>query len=111
MPPKRKAAGAARAAPAARRSAKKAAPPPAAAEAAAQPPASKRQRSQARRGGRGRSDAAQPTSWLELADCEQFQTEVAEITDRAALRMFLQHLQETDPQKHRLIQANPGDAC
>lgn len=107
MPPKRKAAGAARAAPAARRPAKKAAPPPAAAEATAQPPAAKRQRSQPRHGGRGRSDAAQPTSWLELAECEEFQTEVAEITDRAALSMFLQRLQETDPQKHLLIPANP----
>ena len=106
MPPKRKAAGAARAAPAARRPAKKAAPPPAAAETAAQPPAAKRQRSQARREGRGRSDAAQPTSWLELAECEQFQAEVAEITDRAALSIFLQRLRETDPQKHNLIQAN-----
>ena len=107
MLPKRKAASAAPAAPAVRRPTKKAAPPPAAAEAAAQPPPAKRQRSQAGRGGRGRLDGAQPTSWLELADCEQFQTEVAAITDSAALRVFLQHLQETDPQKHRLIQANP----
>ena len=107
MPPKRKATSAASAAPAVRQPTKKAAPPPAAAEAAAQPPPAKRQRSQAGRGGRGRSDAAQPTSWLELDDCEQFQTEVAAITDSAALHVFLQHLRETDPQKHRLIEANP----
>ena len=104
MPPKRKAASAA---PTVRRLAKKVAPPPAAVEATAQPPPAKRQRSQAGRGGRGRSDAAQPTSWLELADCEQFQTEVAEITDNEALRTFLQHLQETDPHKHRLSISNP----
>ena len=107
MPPTRKAAGAAKAAPAARRPAKKAAPPPAMAEAAVEPPAAKRLRPQAGPAGRSRSDAAQPKSWLELAECKQFQTEVAEITDGAALEMFLQRLQASDPRKHRLIQANP----
>jgi hypothetical protein len=33
--------------------------------------------------------------------------EVAEITDGAALEMFFQRLQASDPRKHRLIQANP----